>query len=68
MYLFGGFDGQRALNDVFFLELEKLSWTHLPVHVGCLVWRWLRSVRLLVWALLPLRCLSYWGVGVRGAG
>lgn len=34
LYLFGGSDGSRALNDVFFLELEKLSWTFLPVHVS----------------------------------
>mmetsp|Transcript_17491 Transcript_17491/g.44035 ORF Transcript_17491/g.44035 Transcript_17491/m.44035 type:complete len:628 (-) Transcript_17491:2367-4250(-) len=34
LYLFGGSDGERALNDVYFLELEKLSWTALPVHVG----------------------------------
>jgi hypothetical protein len=33
LYLFGGSDGSRALNDVYFLELEKLSWTFLPVHV-----------------------------------
>ncbi|KAL6758234.1 hypothetical protein V8C86DRAFT_2601400 [Haematococcus lacustris] len=36
LYIFGGNDGERALNDVLFLELEKLSWTLLPVHVGAL--------------------------------
>lgn len=34
LYLFGGSDGTRSLNDVVFLELEKLSWTYVAVHVS----------------------------------
>lgn len=34
LYLFGGSDGAHALNDVYFLELEKLAWCALPVHVS----------------------------------
>jgi len=34
LYVFGGNDGSRALNDVYFLELEKLQWSPLPVHIG----------------------------------
>lgn len=43
LYLFGGNDGTRPLNDVLVLELEKLSWAHVPVHVGvwaCTVCGW----------------------------
>ena len=32
--MFGGNDGTKVLNDVNFLELEKLQWSVLPVHVG----------------------------------
>lgn len=37
LYLFGGNDGSRALNDVHFMEIERLSWGCLQVHVsgGC---------------------------------
>ena len=34
MYLFGGNDGSRALNDVYFLDLEKLHWNSVQVHVS----------------------------------
>lgn len=34
LYVFGGNDGTKVLNDVNFLELEKLQWSVLPVHVG----------------------------------
>ena len=33
LYVFGGNDGGKALNDVHFLELEKLTWSMLTVHV-----------------------------------
>ena len=32
--MFGGNDGTRALNDVYFMEIERLSWGYLPVHVS----------------------------------
>lgn len=34
LYMFGGNDGTRALNDVYFMEIERLSWGYLPVHVS----------------------------------
>lgn len=34
LYLFGGHDGTKALNDVHFMEVEKLAWNPLPVHVS----------------------------------
>ncbi|GAX74227.1 hypothetical protein CEUSTIGMA_g1676.t1 [Chlamydomonas eustigma] len=34
LYLFGGNDGSKALNDVHYLDLEKLHWNAVPVHVG----------------------------------
>ena len=34
IYLFGGNDGTKALNDVHFLDLEKLQWCAVPVHVS----------------------------------
>eukprot|EP00955_Chlamydomonas_euryale_P103536 365500-Chlamydomonas_euryale.AAC.6 len=33
LYVFGGNDGTHQLNDVYFLELEKLQWSLLSVHV-----------------------------------
>lgn len=34
LYVFGGNDGARALNDVYFLDMEKLAWNPVPVHVS----------------------------------
>ena len=34
MYLFGGNDGSKALNDVYFLDMEKLLWIAIQVHVS----------------------------------
>lgn len=34
IYVFGGNDGTKVLNDVFFLDLERLQWTYVPVHIG----------------------------------
>ena len=34
LYVFGGNDGTKALNDVYFLDLEKLQWNLLTVHVS----------------------------------
>jgi tRNA wybutosine-synthesizing protein 3 len=34
MYLFGGNDGSKALNDVYYLDLEKLHWNSVQVHVS----------------------------------
>uniref|UniRef100_A0A7S3QQQ5 Fibronectin type-III domain-containing protein n=2 Tax=Dunaliella tertiolecta TaxID=3047 RepID=A0A7S3QQQ5_DUNTE len=34
LYMFGGNDGSRPLNDVYFMEIERLTWGYLPVHVG----------------------------------
>ncbi|MEW5307774.1 MAG: hypothetical protein WDW38_010526 [Sanguina aurantia] len=34
LFVFGGNDGTRNLNDVSFLDLEKLMWNAVPVHVG----------------------------------
>jgi hypothetical protein len=34
LYLFGGNDGTRALNDVHLMEIEKLTWSPVPIHVS----------------------------------
>jgi len=34
LYLFGGNDGSKALNDVYFLDMEKLLWIAIQVHVS----------------------------------
>lgn len=34
LYVFGGSDGLRVLNDVHYLDLEKLTWSPVPVHVS----------------------------------
>lgn len=34
LYVFGGHDGFRALNDVHYLDLEKLTWSPVAVHMG----------------------------------
>ncbi|GLC41598.1 hypothetical protein PLESTF_000274300 [Pleodorina starrii] len=34
LYVFGGNDGSRCLNDVHYLDLEKLTWSPVAVHMG----------------------------------
>ncbi|KAG2424386.1 hypothetical protein HXX76_014595 [Chlamydomonas incerta] len=34
LYVFGGSDGGRCLNDVHYLDLEKLTWSPVAVHMG----------------------------------
>lgn len=30
--MFGGFDGQRCLNDVYVLEMERLTWSYININ------------------------------------
>lgn len=34
LYVFGGNDGTKAQNDIHYLDLEKLTWSPMPVHIG----------------------------------